>query len=398
MEACINFSLDNVSAEYSQEQVNLVYAVSYLLYLLVGLPWNVLVMVAIVRQKLYTQPTIILLLNLVLTDSLVLLLVLPYPMVTGFAGEYVFGTSDRIRCHVCKTHLIMEVILKLSLIFSVPLLAFDRFLFIHQPLHYYRWITPKRMLLAVFVSWTLCILCSVFEMLLLKEVQFDPLTLVCTWKTSEHPFFHIFSLLVLLLSYIVLLVCNIWVIVIVLKNIRAVYQVQKPSLSPEERRFSREKVNKHIKQMRSRKQLHMTRVFGGIICTNSLVWLPTTILAIASFRLFNITEEYVILSTLLFFSQVILHPLLEIALIRDIWQPIKNMVMPCRIKRNYSEQKSCCCGNCPSNDMTEETTTSCHDFCNAIWLPHSSFTKTPPNTSKLDHPNGNLATNNDNQV
>ena len=391
MEACTNFSLDNVSAEFSQEQVNLAYAVSYLLYLLVGLSWNVLVMVAIVRQRLYTQPTILLLLNLVLTDFLVLLLVLPFPMVTGFAGEYVFGTSDQIRCQVCKAHLIVKVILNLSLIFSIPLLAFDRFLFIHQPLHYDRWITSKRMLLAVFVSWTLCILCSVFEMLLLKEVRFDPLTLVCVWEISKHSFFHIFSLLVLILSYTVLLICNIWVIVIALKNIRAVYQVQKPSLSVEERRFSRERINNHIKQMRSRKQLHTTRVFGGIICANSLVWLPTSFLAIASFQLFILPFEYVIVATLLFYSQVILHPLLETTLIRDIWQPIKTIVTPCCRKKKNAEQ-SHCCGNCLSNDLTEETTTSCHDLCNTIWLPLSSFNNSPPNTSKLDHPNGNLAT------
>ena len=51
----------------------LVTAIFLLLILAVGLPWNFLVTVIIMKERLYKQPTIVLLLNLVITDLLLLL-------------------------------------------------------------------------------------------------------------------------------------------------------------------------------------------------------------------------------------------------------------------------------------------------------------------------------------
>ena len=69
-----------------------------LLILVVGLPWNLLVVITIVKEKLYHQPTIALLLNLALNDAIMLIFMLPIEVATGFIGEFPLGNSDVMRC------------------------------------------------------------------------------------------------------------------------------------------------------------------------------------------------------------------------------------------------------------------------------------------------------------
>ena len=55
-----------------------------LLFFLVGLPWNGLVIGIILKKKLFTRPTYMLMLNLAIANLLVCVLVLPLTVVTGF--------------------------------------------------------------------------------------------------------------------------------------------------------------------------------------------------------------------------------------------------------------------------------------------------------------------------
>ena len=61
-----------------QDRVNGVVTATFMLLIMVmGLPWNLLVVIIIVKEKLYHNPTILLLLNLALNDVIMLLLNLP---------------------------------------------------------------------------------------------------------------------------------------------------------------------------------------------------------------------------------------------------------------------------------------------------------------------------------
>ncbi len=123
-----------------------------LLILVVGLPWNLLVVLTIVKEKLYHQPTIVLLLNLVLNDLIVLCFGLPARMVTGFAGEFVFGSTDAVRCLTCHVGLISMIFAIMSL-YIISIMAFDRFLYIYKPLHYEKVVTSFRMMVVLFNVW-----------------------------------------------------------------------------------------------------------------------------------------------------------------------------------------------------------------------------------------------------
>ena len=97
--SCSNASSDGVTESYwsleGENAINGYVTASFLLvFILVGVPWNILVMVTIVKEQLYDQPSIILLLNLTITDILFLLFSTPASIAVGYAGEFILGSSD----------------------------------------------------------------------------------------------------------------------------------------------------------------------------------------------------------------------------------------------------------------------------------------------------------------
>ena len=85
-----------------------------LCFILVGLPNNLLIVVSILRQHLYREPTYILLLNLALIDLLCFFL-MPSPVLSGLAGEFVFGRNDVTRCKVCQMGIVLPLFAELTI-------------------------------------------------------------------------------------------------------------------------------------------------------------------------------------------------------------------------------------------------------------------------------------------
>ena len=70
----------------------LVSASFLIFFITIGLPWNLMVVVTIVKQSLYREPTNILLLNLALSDILLLLIAI-LNVITGLTGEFLYGRA-----------------------------------------------------------------------------------------------------------------------------------------------------------------------------------------------------------------------------------------------------------------------------------------------------------------
>ena len=130
-------------------------AVIVSLIFLTGLPWNLFVICTIVRKKLYSNPTIMLLLNLAIANLLLCLLVLPFNIITGFSGEYLFGNSDTVWCHVCQAG-VLVIVLPMVSVHTITLMSVDRFIYLKRPLKYSVLITPNRMLAAIVIIWVIC--------------------------------------------------------------------------------------------------------------------------------------------------------------------------------------------------------------------------------------------------
>ena len=65
------------------EVIGPINAAFMLLFFLVGVPWNLLVIGVIVKKKLFTRPSVMLMLNLAIVNLLVCLLVMPFTMFCG---------------------------------------------------------------------------------------------------------------------------------------------------------------------------------------------------------------------------------------------------------------------------------------------------------------------------
>ena len=79
---CISVSSSSIVQEYwSVEGEEMVHGLAIAVYLvfceLLGLPWNILVVVTIIKEKLWHQPNIILLVNLIMFDLYVIVLPIP---------------------------------------------------------------------------------------------------------------------------------------------------------------------------------------------------------------------------------------------------------------------------------------------------------------------------------
>ena len=71
---CSNYSRDSLSTEIwspRKEHDGLAHSVAivFIIYMLIAIPWNLVVIVIILRKRLFLQPAILLLLNLAITAS-----------------------------------------------------------------------------------------------------------------------------------------------------------------------------------------------------------------------------------------------------------------------------------------------------------------------------------------
>ena len=337
LSVCANASDSNVTSELwlvEDRTSGLVTAVFLLLFLVIGLPWNLLVIVTIVKQKLYTQPTIILLLSLVITDLILLVIHLPLLMVTGFYGEYILGGSDSIRCSVCKTGFI-TVVFTFNSIFTISLMSLDRFLFIYKPLHYERYITKWRTVVAIAVAGLIAAVLSILPLFGFGEIVFFRNSITCSLNfTSDNDGYPILLIVVGVVAIIPVIVCNIWVCCIVQRNIRAIYKVKSPAPGHTE-------VCRTLRKKGQEKQLHLCRVFGTLLFFNIIFWLPIIVVSLILFAGLPVTSTSVVFAQIFFLSQSTVHPIIESTLIKEVRVPLKSLLFCCcsKVKAKWCHKK-----------------------------------------------------------
>ena len=314
-------------------------AVIVTLFFLIGVPWNLFVICTIVRKKLYSNPTIMSLLNLAITNLLFGLLVMPFNIITGFSGEYLFGSTDKVRCHVCQTGILLVVLPWVS-IYTTTLMSIDRFIYLKRPMKYSTLITPKRMLIVIVIIWILCIIVSLPPLFGFGEVKFSYQVSTCApfvvgmTHVAPNYFYIVFLTAILLIPLICLFVMYISVVVIIRKSILAKYQ---RSVAINQDAQGAENLTSIANQKKAA-QLRLARLFAAIFTANLITWLPITVLALTGaiggtehIPNFMYTSAY-----LSFLSETVIHPVLESALIREVRMIISGYL------KYWKEKMKCC--------------------------------------------------------
>ena len=333
------------------------------------------------KQKLYTQPTIILLLNLVITDLILLVCHLPFVISAGFSGGFIIGETDAVRCKFCDVG-VLSHIFTLNSVYTITLMSFDRFLFIYKPLRYQQYITPWRIVLAIVLTWILTAVVGLLPAMGYGDIIFyRPLFSCFVAFSLSESYYYIILLSVAILPLIPLVNFNLWVCVVVQKNIRIVYSTRRLA-NPGD--LSNGAVFKSMRKRRHKKELNLIRVFGVLFVTNFLTWLPVTTFAILLVSDVNVPSGVGAAVNIFFMSQVLLHPLVETCLIQEVRNPLHSVL-------------KCCCGQMRDKLASENSSKieqsrrrsdapvysrcGCLEVCSVAVMLHHHSTSTEEDTS-----------------
>ena len=119
----VNFG--NQSGNYSGQQlreIGYLNAAVILVFMIVGIPWNLLVMAAILKKNILSQPSALLMFNLSVANLLLCLLHMPLPVTVGIGGYEDAEKFDG----VCQAAGTVATMLITVVIYTVALMSVDR--------------------------------------------------------------------------------------------------------------------------------------------------------------------------------------------------------------------------------------------------------------------------------
>lgn len=301
-----------------QQQKNEAYArtILQLLIFLTGVPLNLYVICKILWKRLFTQPTYLLLLNLAVADLLACLVSLPFNIASGFVGHFSFGNSDYIRCQVCKISAFFVLLTNLSF-FNLALISLDRFAFFKIPLRYNVIITAKKTALALLGIWVLSTALVIPHLFGYGDVSFST-SCGFIFTAPNHIKRSIVSLIVSSIVFsavmLVLIITNVWIVCIALKQIKATSKAENIQLQPisDEAQTNEQLKGKKAKEKKlAKKQFKLFKVFGGILLVDIITLLPAIALVIALVFTTSVPTGFWLFVLICIMSQVTFHPLVE---------------------------------------------------------------------------------------
>ena len=254
------------------------------------------------------QPTVMLFLNLTVTNLLFSLLVMPFNIYVGIKGEYVFGNSDQQRCAVCQTG-IFVIILPWVSVHTLTLVSVDRFIYLKRPIKYDTIVTKWRMLVTIAVIWVFCTVLALPPLFGFGEINFSYTVATCTpilvGETHIAPNYYYAVLLLAEVSIpmIILFVMYVWIVCIIRSSL-----VRK----------LRRSVSVNKNKAHSKSQLRMVWLFGAIFTANIITWLPMVGLVISAAVLGTVPTLAYTIPFFSYLSETVIHPVLEVCLVQNI--------------------------------------------------------------------------------
>lgn len=296
-----------------------------LLFFVIGLPSNIMIIVSITLQRLYQQPTHLLLLSLACADLLLSVLIVPIIGISGFAGGFILGSSDYTRCKVCQTGVSLIGLIIFSL-HILALISIDRFVFVKYPLRYNKLITQKAVLIAIVIVCTVSIVLALLPLFGVGDIHFDHATFSCSprfdYMTGVTKNIHYVVLVVVeaLIPLTVLLVTNVWVLCIAQRHIREIYRTKKSIKDVAQKEVYYQTIKSRLNQLKARQQLRLLRMFGVLLISHMVVWIPLIIRTIEAVSLdsdnFSPWSNFIVITSVI--SHPILHPLIEACFLPEI--------------------------------------------------------------------------------
>ena len=303
-------------AEDDEFVVTLIQIITFIC-LVIGFFWNTLIAGILLKEKLYKNPTYLILLNLTIVDILFCLLAsLVYVIFIG-ASEFIFRSSDLVRCHFCRLRVMVGLTLNLVSFSYLAMMSIDRFVYLKYPLKYFKIVNVKVVIVSLAASWAVSLLAT-FPLLVNFGVVRNFRTLFC-W--IDIPMSGDYAALYLTVSgpmFIFIIIANILSLRIAYRRMKVRTEVnsnhrQVPGNHTETANGSE---GCKVQHQQYKDQICVSIVFGGVVAATTAFWVAITILFIAAYCVGEDKLEYVTAGIILLdYTLPIIHPLIETCLI-----------------------------------------------------------------------------------
>ena len=289
---------------------------------------NIFVIIVIIGRHLCKSVPIILMLNLSVSNIATCVLVLPFVIVSGYSTEYIFGSSDYIRCRVCSFG-IFNICLPLVTEYTIAIMSIERLLYLKLPLKYESVVTPRRVIVAVLLIWIFCIFLSVPPLFGYGEVVFFYQIANCaisSYIEGNNVADTFFGALIVFLQFLgvsVVVIAYLWIVCIarssLFKNANHYASLGDSQISAELSEMYKQQQKEYRK-----KQFRMVQLLGVIFGVNDITWLPFAIVILCATltnpRAIPILYYFFAYSTYL--SAVIIYPILQVSLTYEIKEAV----------------------------------------------------------------------------
>ena len=291
------------------------------LEMLAGLITNsfVLIMTFCYLKDVWKQPAIIFLTNMLLNNLVIILLVMPFSIITAASGEWIFGSTVNQKESVCQFAGCLYSYSTFVSTESLVLVSFDQFFFIVKALQYDKYMTVNKAVIIVAVSWILAAILSILPLLGFGAYEFASIgTCLPAWEGQTG--YSIFLFLVISILVVSIIVTSIWTLCFTRKYLR------DTATGPVSTQGSN-----HVYASQQRRIIGL---FGMLILVHLLCYTPALIVIFVGLFTVLPSEPYAVIF-ILYLLLISLIPLVQSFFRRDIKEAIGKIKTKClnRIRR-----------------------------------------------------------------
>ena len=325
--SCVGEELNrnSVTTEYwkqpeDREGIALATGIVLTIFLVLGAPWNLFVIVGTFYKRLYKQPTHILLLSLAFSNLLLCLLVMPFGIVAGFAREFIFGNSDYIRCQFCQLSGVLRTFFVGFSFHILTLVSLDRFIYIKMAIKYYKIVTIKRVCVAIGFIWLLWLLLATPPLYQFGKIEYVfscSIALYGETQLTKNINYGILLGVQSILPVSFLVVTNVWVAVIAFKHLSKL-RTAKLGKSHDPTSSLETNVPSENDENITKKQRKLVYLFGATLLAYFITYIPIIVILIAIISGSTLHISAIAIMYLCLFLHPILHPIIETGLQRDL--------------------------------------------------------------------------------
>lgn len=284
---------------------------------IIAITWNLFIFITyIIKYRLLKEPANILLFSLSITDILICIFIIPFPIIVAAAsGEYIIGNSDVVRCDICSAQGYLFVLLTDVSLHLLAILSIDRCILLSNPLKYKDYKKIWTTVVGVLVVWVLCSILAVPPAFGFGEWEFNQIFGLCLprWTPLRNSLYMLVLMVEGLIPIIVLAVTNVWTFKIVNRFLKRNLERKKSFRSTKEEVAVEKSTHRN-------QQNQLVKVFGALFIVNILSWTPLLLVTFATAATDGegIPDWIYIVSWFFLLLNPTVHPIIESFFIKEL--------------------------------------------------------------------------------